>query len=93
MTRRAVAPFASEANESHKTRGDFVHGKQSNGRSHEILTVLDEFTRRALTVIVRTKMGAVDVLEVPYPLLLRHGAPEHIRSDDGPEIVAEALQG
>jgi len=71
---------------------DFVHDKLSNGRSYKMLTVLDEFTRQALAVEVRTKMGAEDVLEVLYPLLLRHGTPEHIRSDNGPEFAAEAMQ-
>lgn len=61
---------------------DFVHDKLSNGRSYKMLTVLVEFTRQALAVVVRTKMGADDVLETLYPLLLRHGSPEHIRSDN-----------
>ncbi|QMU59821.1 MAG: transposase [Boseongicola sp.] len=37
-------------------------------------------------------MGAEDVLEALYPPLLRQGTPEFIRSDNGPEIVAEAMQ-
>ncbi|MEM6617495.1 MAG: DDE-type integrase/transposase/recombinase, partial [Pseudomonadota bacterium] len=57
-----------------------------------MLTVLDEFTRQALAVKVRTKMGADDVLEALYPLLLSHGVPEYIRSDNGPEFAAEELQ-
>lgn len=61
---------------------DFVHDKLSNGRSYKMLTVLDEFTRQALAVKVRTNMDAEDVLEVLYPLLLRHGTPEYIRSDN-----------
>ncbi|MEO0637919.1 MAG: DDE-type integrase/transposase/recombinase [Pseudomonadota bacterium] len=73
-------------------RGDFLHDKLSNGRTYKMLTVLDEYTRQALTVTVRIKMGANDVLEVLYPLLLRHGTPEFIRSDDGPESAAEAMQ-
>ena len=40
-----------------------------------MLTVLDEYTRQALAVAVRTRMGAEDVLEALYPLLLRHGTP------------------
>jgi len=44
---------------------DFVHDKLSNGRSYKMLTVLNEFTRQALAVLVRTKMGADDVLEAP----------------------------
>jgi len=58
-----------------------------------MLTVLDEYTRQALAVTVRTWMGAEDVLEALYPLLLRHGKPEYIRSDNGPEFVAEVMQG
>ena len=73
-------------------RGDFVHDKLSNGRSYKMLTVLDEYTRQALAVEVRTRMGADDVLEALYPLLLRHGTPECIRSDNGPEFVAAAMQ-
>ena len=57
-----------------------------------MLTVLDEFTRQALAVVVRTKMGADDVLEALYQLLFRHGTPEYIRSDNGPEFAAEAMQ-
>ncbi len=71
---------------------DFVHDKLSHGRSYKMLTVLDEFPRQALAVIVRTRMGANEVLEVLYPLLLRHGSPEYIRSDNGPEFAAEAVQ-
>ena len=41
---------------------------------------------------VRSGMGAEDVLEALNPLLLRQGTPEYIRSDNGPEFAAEALQ-
>lgn len=54
--------------------------------------VLDAYTRQAMAVSVRTKMGADDVLEALYPLLLRHGLPEYIRSNNGPNFDAEAMQ-
>jgi hypothetical protein len=53
-----------------------------------MLTVLDEYTREALCVMVATKIGAADVMEALYPLLLKRGKPEYIRSDNGPEIAA-----
>ncbi len=56
-----------------------------------MLTVLDEYTRQALCVVVAYKMGPADVLEALYPLLLGHGMPEYLRSDNGPEFVAEPL--
>ena len=40
-----------------------MHNKLRNGRRYKMLTVLDEYTRQALAVAVRTKMGADDVLE------------------------------
>jgi len=58
-----------------------------------MLTVLDEYTREALCVRVRARMGSADVLEALYPLLLKHGKPDHIRSDNGPEFIAGHLQG
>jgi putative transposase len=49
-----------------------------------MLTVLDEYTREALAVTVANKMGSSDVLEALYPLLLKRGKPEYLRSDNGP---------
>lgn len=58
---------------------DFDHDRLSNGRSYKMLTVLDEFSRQAPAVTVRTGMAAEDVLEALYPLLLRHVTPNYIR--------------
>ena len=71
---------------------DFVHDKLSNGRSYKMLTVLDEYTREALSVAVRSKMSANDVLDALYPLFMKYGKPEFIRSDNGPEFVAAQLR-
>ena len=71
---------------------DFVHDKLSNGRPYKMLTVLDEYTREALCVAVRPKMNANDVLDVLHRLLMKHGKPENIRSDNGPEFIAVQLQ-
>ncbi len=71
---------------------DFVHDKLSNGRSYKMLTVLDEYTREALSVAVHSKMSANDVLDALYPLFMKHGKPEFIRSNNGPEFVAAQLR-
>ena len=55
-------------------------------------TVLDEFTREAISVAVRSKMSANDLLDALYPLFIKHGKPEFIRSDNGPEFVAAQLR-
>ena len=71
---------------------DFVHDKLSVGRSSKMLTVLNDFTRPALAVTVRTRMGVEDVLEALCPLLLSQGTTEYIRPENGPEFAAEAMQ-
>ena len=71
---------------------DLVHDRLSNGRRYKMLTVLDEFTREALCVRVATKMGAEEVLEALYKLMIQRGTPTYLRSDNGPEFIAEPLQ-
>ena len=71
---------------------DFVHDKLSNGRPYKMLTVLDEYTREALAVTVAHKMGSSDVLEALYPLLLKRGKPEYLRSDNGPEFTSDPFK-
>ena len=71
---------------------DFVHDRLSSGRPYKMLTVLDEYTREALSVTVAARMSSHDVLEALYPLLLKHGTPEYVRSDNGPEFAAKPFQ-
>jgi len=71
---------------------DFVHDKLSNGRNYKMLTVIDEYTREALCVAVRPKINAHDVLDVLFDLILKRRNLKFIRSDKGPEFIAEHLQ-
>ena len=52
----------------------------------------DGDVRQALCVEVRPRMGSAEVLEALYPLLLKHGKPGYIRSDNGKEFTAKTLQ-
>ena len=52
----------------------------------------DEYTREALAVDAKPKMGNAEVLESLYPLILKRGKPEFVRSDNGKEFTALALQ-
>jgi hypothetical protein len=53
-----------------------------------MLTVIDEFTRRCLAIVVARRLRSDDVLQCLTDLFVAHGPPEHIRSDNGPEFVA-----
>ncbi len=71
---------------------DFVHDSCANGQRLKILTVTDEFTRESLAVEVETRLQARGVIKVLERLMAEHGAPVALRSDNGPEFVAQAVQ-
>jgi len=77
---------------SHIWSIDFVHDKLSNGQVYKILTVIDEYTREALCITAKHKMGHADVLDALYPLFLKHGKSTYLRSDNGPEFIARNFQ-
>ena len=57
-----------------------------------MLNVIDEFTHECLAIRVNRKLRAIDVIDVLSDLLILRGVPQHIRSDNGPEFVAKAVQ-
>jgi transposase InsO family protein len=72
---------------------DFVEDRTHDGRKIRMLTVIDEFTRECLAITVARKLSSDDVLATLTDLFVEHGPPEHIRSDQGPEFVANAVKG
>jgi len=71
---------------------DFVHDRDEGGRVLRWLVIEDEFTREGLAVEVRRSFKAREVLDVLSQLILIRGVPGHIRSDNGPEFIAKAIQ-
>ena len=71
---------------------DFVEDRTHEGRKYRMLNVLDEFTHECLTIRVARKLKAIDVIDVLSDLFILRGIPAHIRSDNGPEFVAKAVQ-
>ena len=59
----------------------------------KILTVTDEFTRESLAVAIEIRLQARGVIKVLERLMAARGAPVALRSDIGPEFVAQAVQG
>ena len=71
---------------------DFVASRTHDGRALKLLTVLDEHTRECLAIVVARKIRSHDVLEVLADLFVRHGPPEYLRSDNGPEFSAKLVR-
>jgi putative transposase len=71
---------------------DFVEDRTHDGRKYRMLNVIDEFTHECLAIRVARKLKATDVIDVLSDLFILRGVPGHVRSDNGPEFVAEAVQ-
>ena len=71
---------------------DIVHDRTMNGRPLRILTVLDEYSRESLSLVVKRKLKSTDVLECLSELFLTKGLPVHIRSDHGAEFTAKIVR-
>jgi transposase InsO family protein len=57
-----------------------------------MLTVIDEYTRICLAIVVARRLNSDDVLHCLTELIVRHRPPDHIRSDNGAELTAKAVQ-
>ncbi len=71
---------------------DFVSDQTVDGRTVKFLTIEDEYTRECLAIEVERSITSREVIETLRYLLEVRGAPEHIRSDNGPEFIAKALR-
>jgi len=70
---------------------DFVFDACANGQQLKCLTLIDEFTRECLAIDVAGSIRSRRVIEVLARLISVHGAPTHLRSDNGPEFVSQAI--
>jgi putative transposase len=71
---------------------DFIHDRTATGRPLKWFAISDEFTRECLALEVDRSITADRVLDVLTSLFLTRGVPKHIRSDNGPEFIAEAIR-
>jgi putative transposase len=71
---------------------DFVEDRTHDGRKYRMLNIVDEFTHECLAIRINRKLNSIDVIDMLSDLFILRGAPEHIRSDNGPEFVAKAVQ-
>jgi len=69
-----------------------VEDQTENGTRFRVLTLIDEYTRECLAVHVDWSIRAVDVISVVEAAMARYGVPTHLRSDNGPEFIAYAIQ-
>jgi transposase InsO family protein len=71
---------------------DFIFDRTTSGSSLKWLSVVDEYTRECLVLKVARSITSEHVVEFFRGLFVAHGTPEHVRSDNGPEFIAEGLR-
>lgn len=57
-----------------------------------MLNILDESTRECLAIRIDRKLNSTAVIDVLTDLFILRGVPSHIRSDNGPEFIANTLR-
>ena len=77
---------------NHVWSWDFIFDRTTAGHSLKWLSIVDEHTRRCITLDVGRSMTSEDVINRLAELFVMHGVPECIRSDNGPEFIAKAIQ-
>ena len=69
-----------------------MEDQTEHGTRFRMLTLIDEHTRECLVVQVEWSIRAVDVISIVEAAMTRYGMPSHLRSDNGPEFIAYAIQ-
>ena len=82
---RAESPY-------HVWSYDFVEDRTHEGKKYRMLNIIDEFTHECLAIRIDRRLKSIDVIDVLSDLFILRGVPGHIRSDNGPEFVAKAVQ-
>jgi putative transposase len=89
---RSTASADRALRPNHVWSYDFVADQTINGRRLRLLTVIDEFTREAIWIETARLLNSHDVVRVLGQLVESRGAPGIIKSDNGPELVAQHVQ-
>jgi putative transposase len=93
--RRRVTPDQAERLRAERPNQvwaiDFQFDETADGRRLKLANIVDEHTREALAMRVGRSCTADDLVEVLAGLVAVRGAPEHLRMDNGPELLAWAL--
>ena len=71
---------------------DFVHCRTDDARAFRTLNIIDEYSRECLAIRVDRKLNSGNVIDALSDLFILRGVPSFIRSDNGPEFIALAVQ-
>ena len=71
---------------------DFVEDRTHDGHKYRMLNIIDEFTRECRAIRINRKLNSTDAIDVLSDRFILRGVPRYVRSDNGPEFIAKAVQ-
>jgi putative transposase len=71
---------------------DFAMDATEDGKRLKVMPIVDEYSRECLALEVERSITAENVMEVLDRLFIERGEPVYIRSDNGPEFIAEVVK-
>lgn len=89
--------WGTSANGCHRRRAEgkndvwcwgFIFDRTESGSPFKWLSVIDEYTRECLALKVDRGITSGDIIDTLAELFPMRGVPKHIRSENGPEFIA-----
>ena len=77
---------------NHVWSWDILYDQTEDGRRLKGFTLLDEYTRECLQIRIDRHITSQEVLQELQDVMKVHGVPRYLRSDNGPEFIAQAIQ-
>jgi putative transposase len=78
--------------QDHVWTWDFVFDRTTSGTTLKWLSIVDEHTRECLALKAARSITSEDVIDTLAELFAMRGVPRCVRSDNGPEFIAQAIQ-
>lgn len=70
---------------------DFVSDSLMDGRRFRVLCIVDDFSRECLALVADTSIGGHRLARELDALIVQHGKPQTIVSDNGTEMTSNAI--
>jgi putative transposase len=91
LARGMGTPTAAPRRWNERWSMDFVSDCTAGGQTIRALTLVDDYTRECLAIVVDTSLGGLRVRRILEHVIGQRGRPESIVVDNGPEFRGRAL--